>query len=200
MFADAVELLGPTEGADHCRALVGLGKAQQLTSDPAYRKTLLDASRIAATLQDAGPAAGAALANTRGFMSLIGDLDEERCDAIERALELDDCTDPSDGGSCSRCSRKSCCTSRTVPGARRSPPRRSTFPGRLAIREPRRAHCSTHSTASGAPDMVAGFERGWPTSSSPMRGQRRTAHSNSGRSISPSTSASAPAIFRGAAC
>jgi DNA-binding SARP family transcriptional activator len=98
LFADAVELLGPTEDADHCRALVGLGKAQQLTGDPAYRKTLLNASRIAATLQDAGLAAGAALANTRGFMSLIGDLDEERCDAIERALELDDCTDPSRRG------------------------------------------------------------------------------------------------------
>ena len=95
LFADAVELLGPTKDADHCRALIGLGKAQQLTGDPAYRKTLLDASRIAATLRDAGLASGAALANTRGFMSLIGDLDEERCDAIERALELDDCTDPS---------------------------------------------------------------------------------------------------------
>jgi DNA-binding SARP family transcriptional activator len=98
LFADAVELLGPTEDADHCQALIGLGKAQQLTGDPAYRQTLLGASRIAATLQDAGLAASAALANTRGFMSLIGDLDQERCAAIERALELDDAADPSRRG------------------------------------------------------------------------------------------------------
>ena len=38
-------------------------------------------------------AAAAALANTRGFTSLIGDLDDEREEAIERALELDDGAD-----------------------------------------------------------------------------------------------------------
>jgi len=95
LFADALELLGPVEDPQRCRALIGLGEAQQLTGDPAYRTTLLDASRIAATLEDAGLAAGAALANTRGFMSLIGDLDEERVDAIDRALALDDRSDPS---------------------------------------------------------------------------------------------------------
>ncbi|MGH2884932.1 MAG: ATP-binding protein, partial [Solirubrobacteraceae bacterium] len=98
LFGDALELLGPIEDAERCRALIGLGQAQQLTGDPAYRKTLLHASRIAAALEDADLAAGAALANTRGFMSLIGDLDEERGDAIERALELDDRSDASRRG------------------------------------------------------------------------------------------------------
>ncbi len=92
LFADALELLGPVEDAERCRALIGLGEAQQLTGDPAYRTTLLHAAQIASALGDADLAAAAALANTRGFNSLIGDLDDERVDAIERALELDDGT------------------------------------------------------------------------------------------------------------
>jgi class 3 adenylate cyclase/tetratricopeptide (TPR) repeat protein len=94
LFADALELLDPVEDAERCQALIGLGEAQQLTGDPAYRTTLLHAARIASSLGDADLAADAALANTRGFMSLIGDLDDERVDAIERALELDDRSDP----------------------------------------------------------------------------------------------------------
>jgi class 3 adenylate cyclase len=93
LFADALDLLGPGEDAERCRALIGLGEAQQLTGDPAYRKTLLHAAQIASSLGDADLAAAAALANTRGFTSLIGDLDDERVDAIERALQLDDRTD-----------------------------------------------------------------------------------------------------------
>ena len=84
----------PGEDAERCRALIGLGEAQQLTGDPAYRTTLLQAAQIASSLGDADLAAAAALANTRGFTSLIGDLDDERVEAIERALELDDRADP----------------------------------------------------------------------------------------------------------
>jgi class 3 adenylate cyclase len=93
LFADALDLLDPGEDAERCRALIGLGEAQQLTGDPAYRTTLLHAAQIASSLGDADLAADAALANTRGFNSLIGDLDDERVDAIERALQLDDRTD-----------------------------------------------------------------------------------------------------------
>jgi class 3 adenylate cyclase len=94
LFADALELLGTVEDAACCRALIGLGEAQQLMGDPAYRTTLLHAAQIASSLGDADLAAAAALANTRGFSSLIGDLDDERVDAIEGALELDDRSDP----------------------------------------------------------------------------------------------------------
>ena len=93
LFADALDLLDPVEDAERCRALIGLGEAQQLMGDPAYRGTLLLAAQIASSLGDADLAAAAALANTRGFPSLIGDLDDERVAAIERALELDDRTD-----------------------------------------------------------------------------------------------------------
>jgi len=93
LFADALDLLGPEEDAERCEALIGLGEAQQLTGDPQYRTTLLEAAEIASSLGHAGLAAAAALANTRGFTSLIGDLDNEREAAIERALELDDGAD-----------------------------------------------------------------------------------------------------------
>jgi hypothetical protein len=95
LFAAALDLLGPDQDAERCRALIGLGEAQQLTGDAAYRTTLLEAARIASALEDAELTAAAALANTRGFNSLIGDLDDERVAAIERALELDDSSDAS---------------------------------------------------------------------------------------------------------
>ncbi|MGH2883905.1 MAG: ATP-binding protein, partial [Solirubrobacteraceae bacterium] len=93
LFGDALELLGPADDADRCRALIGLGQAQQLVGDPAYRETLLEASRIASALGEAELAAGAAMANTRGWMSIVGEVDEQRVQAIVRALELDDRSD-----------------------------------------------------------------------------------------------------------
>ncbi len=57
-------------------------------------RRLLEAARIASSLGDPDLAAAAALANTRGFSSLIGDLDDDRVEAIERAVELDDRSDP----------------------------------------------------------------------------------------------------------
>lgn len=94
LFADALDLLGPVEDAERCRASIGLGEAQLLTGDAAYRTTLLHAAQIASSLGDADLAAAAAIANTRGFTSLIGHLDDERVEAIERALELIGRADP----------------------------------------------------------------------------------------------------------
>ncbi len=93
LFADALDLLGEDDEAARCEALIGLGEAQQLTGDPAYRATLLQAAQIASSLGEPALAAAAVLANTRGFTSLIGALDDERAEAIERALELDDGAD-----------------------------------------------------------------------------------------------------------
>jgi hypothetical protein len=86
-------MLGAENDAARCEALIGLGESQQLTGDPAYRATLLQAAQIASSLGDGALAADAALANTRGFTSLIGELDDEREEAIGRALELDDGVD-----------------------------------------------------------------------------------------------------------
>ena len=98
LFGDAVELLGAGDTVERCRVLIGLGAAQRLTGNTAFRETLLDASRIASVLGDAGLAAEAALANSRGLPTVIGDTDREHLAAIERALELDDRSDPARRG------------------------------------------------------------------------------------------------------
>ncbi len=90
-FTHALELLGGrSDEAQRCEVLIGLGEAQRLTGDIGYRETFLEASRIAVMLADAELAATAALGNSRGFSSVIGEVDAERLAAIERALELDD--------------------------------------------------------------------------------------------------------------
>jgi len=94
LFADAVELTANVDSPERCEALIGLGEAQLQTGDAAYRETLLEASRIASTLADAELAARAALANSRGFASVVGETDERRLAAIDRALELDDPPQP----------------------------------------------------------------------------------------------------------
>ena len=90
LFTDAVDLTDSVDSAEHCEALIGLGEAQRQSGDGAYRERLLEASRIASTLADAELAARAALANNRGYASTIGETDDERLAAIERAIELDD--------------------------------------------------------------------------------------------------------------
>ena len=85
LFADAVELTGDADSRERCEALIGLGEAQRQTGVAAFRETLLEASRIASELGDAELAARAALANSRGYTSVIGELDDERLAAIERA-------------------------------------------------------------------------------------------------------------------
>jgi class 3 adenylate cyclase len=96
LFAGAIELTGDSDGPERCLALIGLGQAQVQTGEPAYRETLLEASRIASQLENAELAARAALANHRGApgSSVYGEVDQERIEAIERALELDDPPDP----------------------------------------------------------------------------------------------------------
>ena len=94
LFSDAAELTAETDSLERCKVLIGLGEAQRQTGNSAYRETLLGASRIASTLNDAELAAQSALANSRGIASVIGGVDQERLTAIERAIALDDPPDP----------------------------------------------------------------------------------------------------------
>ncbi len=48
---------GGDETAERCDLLIGLGEAQRQTGEPAYRETLLEASRLASELGDADRAA-----------------------------------------------------------------------------------------------------------------------------------------------
>ena len=93
LFGDAVKLLGSGDTVQRCQALIGLGEAQRLTGDAGSRETLLEASRIASTVNDAELAAKAALANSSGLVTVIGESDTAKLAAIERALVLDDGAD-----------------------------------------------------------------------------------------------------------
>jgi hypothetical protein len=93
-FTDALEQTSDTDSRERCDALIGLGEAQRQTGDAAYRESLLEAARIASDLGHAELAARAALANSRGYASVIGERDEERVAAIVRAIELDEPPNP----------------------------------------------------------------------------------------------------------
>jgi len=74
----------PTLGID---LAIGLGTAQRQTGEPAFRDTLLNASRSAADLGDTARLVTAALANSRGFFSVAGVIDTERVALLELALD-----------------------------------------------------------------------------------------------------------------
>ena len=103
---DAIEKLAPQEAqrwyqqalvlgdgaSDHpeeerCELLIELGTAQRQSGDPAFRDTLLEAARMAHRHGNRGQLVRAALANTRGFVSGTGGVDEERIAVLEDALE-----------------------------------------------------------------------------------------------------------------
>lgn len=67
--------------------MVDLGTAQRNSGVPEYRQTLLDAGELAAELHEVDLVAAAAVANNRGMYSKLGEKDEERIAALERALD-----------------------------------------------------------------------------------------------------------------
>ncbi len=91
-FSQALELQAQqpeVDAVERADLLIGLGEGQRQVGDAGYRETLLEASRLAFELGDAERAARAALANNRGQASVYGEVDVERVQALERALELD---------------------------------------------------------------------------------------------------------------
>lgn len=89
-YAKALELLAQQTGhAEAVRAelMVGLGTAQRQAGDAAYRETLLEAARLCQGLGHHDLLVQAALANTRGQVSRVGDLDEERVAVLRAALD-----------------------------------------------------------------------------------------------------------------
>jgi len=88
-YAQALDLLdGASPAGDRQRAelLVGLGEAQRQCGISEHRETLLEAARLADSVDDVDLLVRAVLNNNRGFSSLIGGVDHERIAAIERAL------------------------------------------------------------------------------------------------------------------
>ena len=88
-YAQALDLYAQADNPDPILGLdlaVGLGTAQRQTGDPAFRETLLDASRRAADLGDTERLVAAALASDRGFATNVGVIDADKVEILEMAL------------------------------------------------------------------------------------------------------------------
>jgi hypothetical protein len=89
-YGRAIELrggLGRSEDRDHCELLIGLGIARRQQGDAGFRETLLAAARLARRLGETELLVRAALANTRGFVSASGEVDDERVALLTAALD-----------------------------------------------------------------------------------------------------------------
>ncbi len=89
-YGDALELLDRVATDDARRRaelLFGMGEAQRQTGDPAHRETLLDAARRADAIDAIDLLIAAVLANSRGWASGIGSVDDERIEMASRALD-----------------------------------------------------------------------------------------------------------------
>lgn len=90
LFERALELAqaaGIDAERSRARMLIGLGVAQAAAGRPAFRETLLEAGRLARRLGEHGLLVRSALANSRGFVSASGTVDEERLALLGAALE-----------------------------------------------------------------------------------------------------------------
>lgn len=90
-FRRAIELLDQTpdvDAAERCDTLIGLGDSRRQVGEDLYSEPLLEASEIARELADGERMVRAAVANTRGFASAVGQVDRRRVEALEAALEL----------------------------------------------------------------------------------------------------------------
>jgi len=93
-YRRALELLEVFHDGDHVRrrveVTISLGAAQRRAGYRAFRDTLLDGARGALELGDPELLARAALANNRGFISSIGEVDDERVRCLQDALAVYD--------------------------------------------------------------------------------------------------------------
>lgn len=89
-FRQALELIEgePDRATDGCRLSIALGVAQREVGDGGFRATLLEAAGTAQRLGLRDELVEAALANTRGFWSMAGELDTERLTVAEAALQV----------------------------------------------------------------------------------------------------------------
>jgi tetratricopeptide (TPR) repeat protein len=84
---DLFEQVAGADDATRFELLVGLGDAQRQSGEPEFRTTLLEAASLARRLKDGPGLIRAVLANSRGFASASGVVDDERLHALEDALE-----------------------------------------------------------------------------------------------------------------
>lgn len=89
-YAEALDLMDRTNGDDPRRRtelVLGIGAAKRDAGDPSHRETLLEAARAADSVDAVDVLVRAVLANSRGWASIIGAIDVERTEMIDRALD-----------------------------------------------------------------------------------------------------------------
>jgi class 3 adenylate cyclase len=89
-YVQALDLHAQADDPDPILGLdlaIGLGTAQRLTGDPAFRGTLLDAAHRSAEIGNTARLVAAALANDRGWYSAVGTIDAEKVEVLEMALD-----------------------------------------------------------------------------------------------------------------
>ena len=109
LFTDAVELIGDADSRERCEALIGLGEAQRQTGDrqPTARRCWRPRASPR-SCRTASSRRGPRWRTTGASGASIGEVDQERIAAIERALELDDPPHPGPPrAACSRSRRRS---------------------------------------------------------------------------------------------
>ena len=101
-FSQALELAAHTSSVDpltHIDLLTCLGTAQRLAGVAEFRETLLESARSAHRLGDTDRLVAAVLANSRGWFSELGQVDTDKVEMLEAALEsLDDGDSPERAG------------------------------------------------------------------------------------------------------
>jgi class 3 adenylate cyclase/ATP/maltotriose-dependent transcriptional regulator MalT len=88
-FSQALELCFAATGMEpnlRVDLLIALGTAQRQAGIPAFRETLLEAARGAHNLGDSDRMVAAALANSRGYFSSLGQIDSEKVEVLEAAI------------------------------------------------------------------------------------------------------------------
>ena len=89
-FERALELYPSVPGAgepERCDLLIDLGTALCFSGEARFRDVLLKAARLSIELDDTDRLVSAALANNRGFNSVVGEFDRERVSILELAAE-----------------------------------------------------------------------------------------------------------------
>ncbi len=89
-FSQALELCSAATGLEaklRVDLLIALGTAERQAGIPTFRETLLEAARGAENLGDSDRMVFAALANSRGYFSSLGQVDSEKVEVLEAAID-----------------------------------------------------------------------------------------------------------------
>ena len=106
-FSQALDLYPqiPSDEGLRCDLLIGFGTAQRQIGDPGHRQTLLDAAHVAISLGDRDRLIVAAIANTRGSVTVAGQVDNDKVAVWSRPSAQSGRETVRSGSACSPSSR-----------------------------------------------------------------------------------------------